>query len=132
VKTYGAGSIGQLPLSVSSPFSQSNNLQMHIDGTTAVYHKMVSDGWDFPFSRFPEKGSLLSWGNTGNGDYLNWLIEGTANEWPIVVWQSADAEFSTFRMNMVSFLTEVLSNQLQIFPNSLLQPPFTYMPSLPI
>jgi len=132
VRIYGAGAIGEMPICVSSPFSTINNLQQQIDGTTEGYRLMRKLGWELPYSIFPEQNGLLAWGNTGNGDYLNWLTRGDPDTWLIVVWYSAGAEFLRFEIGMVNFLAEALSLRLKVFPSDFLKPPLLYTPSEPV
>ncbi|HMF16102.1 MAG TPA: SMI1/KNR4 family protein [Gemmataceae bacterium] len=129
VRVYGAGRIGQMPIHISSPFSKTNNLQQHIDGTNAAYRLMIELGSEVPFPVFPERGGLLAWGNTGNGDYLNWLTKEEPDNWSVVVWDSADVEFLQFRMGMLKFLAEVISLRLDLFPADFLKRPLKYTSS---
>lgn len=128
VRLFGACTIGELiSIHVSSPFSRLNCLDAHIEGTGNGYRLMRKLDCALPFPVFPEPGGLLAWGNTDNGDYLNWLTIGDADNWPIVVWLSGD--FERYEMGIVKFLAEVVSQRLRLFTSDVFAPPVKCIPS---
>jgi hypothetical protein len=127
VRLFGACTFGELiPIHVSSPFSRLNSLDAHIEGIGNGYRLMRKFG-PLPFPVYPEPGGLLGWGNTDNGDYLNWLTIGDAENWPIVVWLNGD--FERYEMGIVKFLTEVVSQRLKLFTSDMFPPPVKCIPS---
>jgi len=66
-----------------------------------------------PYRLFPELGGLLTLGYTANGDMLFWKTLGSADRWTIVVNGTRSDDYEEFRMNLVTFLAEVLSGRIR-------------------
>jgi hypothetical protein len=89
VRRYGVGSFDDMVL--WSPFDTSAhggfNLVVQAHGLVDFHYALRSEyPEDFPYPLDPEPGGLLEWAGSGDGDYLCWLIEGEANNWPVIVW----------------------------------------------
>jgi hypothetical protein len=88
VTAYGSGNIGEMPVTVHNPFSRepSINLFHAFEGIAGAYSRLENGGYALKYSLFPKPGGLLSWGTTGNGDYLHWRTLGPPTNWRVVVW----------------------------------------------
>ncbi|SOD87667.1 hypothetical protein [Streptomyces sp. Ag109_G2-15] len=40
----------------------------------------------YPFPAWPEAGGVLPFAMSPGGDFLCWLVDGPADEWPLVLW----------------------------------------------
>jgi SMI1-KNR4 cell-wall len=74
----------------------------------------------FPYPLYPEPGGLLEWAITSDNTSLCWLIEGEAENWSVVVWNSVVARADRYQMGAVDLLYRYLSGQHKV---SLLRPP---------
>lgn len=57
----------------------------------------------YPYPLFPERGGLLQWAVTDNGDYLCWLTNGQPDNWQIIVWDSR-RRYEKYDIGAVDFL----------------------------
>lgn len=77
---------------------------------------------NYPYDVFPDSPGLLPWGGDENGQMLNWLTDGDADSWPVVV-ESHEGELERFDMTMTTFLAKALSNEIR--PAHIWGRPFT-------
>lgn len=131
IATYGSGNIGSMPVTVNSPFASepSWNLMAAAEGIAGAYRLLQEGGYEMAYQLNPVAGGLLPWGTTGNGDYLHWKTEGDPDDWHVIVWDCGLSEFRAFeRMNLVGFLTELVSGRLDLFPRAFFSPTPAFIP----
>lgn len=117
IKTFGSVYIDEF-IVILNPFSSNPNLDLTARGKVILeaYGSFENEESKYPY--FPEKGGLLPFGMTDNGDVLFWKTEGKPHEWTIVVNASREALYDEFDENITSFLTRILKRELvcAIFP----------------
>lgn len=59
---------------------------------------------EYPFPYHPEKGGLLPWAVTDNGDRLFWHTEGRPGAWKVVVWHPRGPGHEVHDVGAVAFL----------------------------
>ncbi len=123
IRTYGTGCIGEFvwPL---NPFSRNPNLNFlrAADEILSAMRSLRDGGYeDIPFPLYPERGGLLPWGFTDNGDNLYWVTRGDSNEWPVVLNASRQPAYEYYDCSMTEFLAKVLQGELEshIMPSDL-------------
>ena len=116
VDTYGTGSIDDF-LWIYTPWCQNENLNIFTRG------KIVGDAYrasheefpkDFPFAVYPEKGGLLPFGGTDNGDEFYWLTDDINPEkWKLIVYMDRSDEYLEYNLNLMDFLTGIFSGEIE-------------------
>lgn len=126
ISTYGTGRIDDF-LWVLNPFSKYSNANLiddieHFQWAYGELRKEFPE--DYPRPPFPENDSLITWGETDNGDYLFWIYDKNQdpNEWKIGITDMGDGEY-LFDMNMSTFLEKLVKNEIQTdaFPEDFLE-----------
>lgn len=87
ISNYGTGLINDFIL-VFNPFSENKNINFFDQIEYLLESYLISKEYDqeaFYWSVYPEKGGLLPFGRTLNGDELYWKTDGNPNEWKIVI-----------------------------------------------
>jgi hypothetical protein len=86
---------------------------------------------DVPEPLFPERGGLLPWAVTDNGDRLYWRTNGEPDSWPVVVWESRGPRYESYALSMAGFLLAWLNGEITVpvFPPEDWQPVFEQNPS---
>lgn len=73
----------------------------------------------YPYKAYPRKKGLIAWASDDNGNMFCWQVEGSSENWPVVVidesWEPGKG-FSRFEMTMTSFLASVFGRQLSCPP----------------
>lgn len=121
VRSYGTGCIDNF-LWVFNPFSANPHLNLlHQLEPRLNAEREIRDKFPHlvPFALFPERGGLLPFGASDNGDVLFWLTEGVPDQWAVVVCESRGDEYSRFNCTMTEFLAGILNRTLkcEVFPN---------------
>lgn len=119
--TFGSVYIDEF-IGVLNPFSSNPNLDLVAQAKIILddYRWLHEQGNEEPkYPYFPEKGGLLPFGTTDNGDVLFWKTAGQPNEWTVVVNAAREAEYDEFDENMTNFLSNILQGKLisTVFPN---------------
>jgi hypothetical protein len=80
----------------------------------------LGDEW-VPYPLHPEKGGLLPFGNTVNGDLLFWLTRGSPSKWKVVVNATRSPDYEEFNMSATTFIARVLRGDVrpEHFPEDL-------------
>lgn len=125
VSRYGGGYIlpdpDSLGFIVSAPYSGAwrpggtGGFQGFVDRHTSevrpafAFEGADEDYWGgIVYPVYPDKGGLLSWGESEEGDYCFWLTEATdPNSWPVVMWPRHEERSYRFDGGMVEFLLAV-------------------------
>ena len=76
--------------------------------------KQVPDAIVHPL--FPDKGGLLPWATTDNGDTLYWLTEGPPEAWPTLINYSRSSEYHRYNVGCVGFIAGWSSGELKPTP----------------
>lgn len=123
ISTYGIGLIDEF-IWVLNPFVRNDNLNLMEkmkDMLEAYTESKNNSPDDFPHQTFPEKGGVLPWGLTENGDELYWLTEGLPEDWKVVVYGSRSSDFIVYPESLTSFLTKVLEKKIvcELFPDEI-------------
>jgi hypothetical protein len=120
IELYGSGCIDKF-LWVFNPFSLNENL--NLERQLSIQARVLADlklyGEVIPYKTFPDKGGILPFGVTENGDVLFWRTEGMPNDWSVVVNDARAPAWNSFELSMTQFLAELLQRKLvcSIFPN---------------
>ena len=110
---YGSGQMGDMYICSPLATKPGYKLCEYHDSVIRAYQDLSADGGDeIPYPMFPDVGGLLSWGSTGNGDYLHWLTKGDPADWTIVALAFGEVEFLEYDGNFVEFLVDVLTGRL--------------------
>jgi hypothetical protein len=120
VKTYGVGCFDGF-IWLLSPFSQVEHLNLVHQARLAskAYTELYSEfGEEKLYPIFPEKGGLLPFALTDNGDYVFWKAVGSPEDWKVVVGAAREPRYERFNFCATEFLAGVLSHKLkcEIFP----------------
>jgi hypothetical protein len=135
IETYGLGKIDDF-LILYSPHATDRYLNLltrgPIDLDALRELKTKHGDREVPYPLFPDPNGLLPFGIDENGDGLYWLMEGTPDQWPVVVNEGRAPEYQTFNVPLTDFLTGILTKTLRcrIFPNDFPspEPRFTPLP----
>jgi hypothetical protein len=116
IDIFGTAYIGNF-IYVLNPFAENRNFnfsEQHIMILEA-FREIGSffGGEKFPYPLYPDKGGLLPWGFSINGDHLFWFAQGEPQEWTIAVDESRGASFETYNDSMSSFLVKLLKKEIQ-------------------
>jgi hypothetical protein len=121
INTYGTGDFCD-QIWVLSPFSpKPHDLVSQINPMLEAYRDGLNElPEQCPFPAFPDPGGVLPFGGDMNGGSLFWVMEGSPDEWPIVIydWRGGYL-FEKYSMAFVEFLVGWLSGQL---PKSIILP----------
>lgn len=133
LSVYGTGGVGAIYgfIWIYSPFTSNENLHFFIrskEANNAYSTLKQSFPNDFPRNLFPEKGGLLPWGVTDNGDGLNWLTSDDPEEWSIVV-DDGYGNSCEYKNSLTEFLYEILSgiSTCPLFPDDFLDSELQYI-----
>jgi hypothetical protein len=62
---------------------------------------------------YPQKGGVLPWGSTDDGDRLFWLTSTNPNEWTVLINEVRSANFETFDYSMTGFLRAWIEGEVE-------------------
>ena len=111
IARYGAGNVGDF-IHLWSPFTDAKRLGLlpeskaHLDVLRGLRHTKI------PHPLYPEKGGLLPWARTDNGDVLMWLTKGRPDQWTVVITDSSD--FYDTDYGFVEFLSRFVDKKLGV------------------
>jgi hypothetical protein len=116
IDQFGTGNIGGF-IWVFNPASSNENLNLCIQvekQLTALKGSRIPG-----LNLFPEKGGILPFGITDNGDLIAWKVEGRPDTWGVVVVHSRAPEYQEFSTPFREFLAGVLKKEIVcgIFPD---------------
>jgi hypothetical protein len=76
-----------------------------------VFDSAGEDYWGgIVYPVFPDAGGVLSWGDSGEGDFFFWLTgDPDPNRWPVVMWPRHQETSYRFEGGMVAFLVAVFT-----------------------
>lgn len=116
LQTYGAGEINGL-IDVASPtFGQRTvRLTGFIDHSLSIARAQRDSGMSSPYPIFPEKGGLLPWGSTGNGDQFFWRTDppDEPDRWSVVAHDRGSGAWIEYPGQMTAFLADALEQRTQ-------------------
>lgn len=119
IEIYGSGKIADF-LWIFNPFSinENLNLEKQIENQARVLAELQLYGESIPYRLFPERGGVLPFGITDNGDVLFWLTAGAPDDWVVVVNEARAPNWELYNFSMSGFLAAVLQRQVLcgIFP----------------
>ncbi|NTU21995.1 SMI1/KNR4 family protein [Brevibacillus sp. HB1.2] len=123
VLTYGVGSIDDF-IWVHNPFVENTalNLNEQMSDMLEAYNESRKNHPDhFKFPTFPEKGGILPWGGTDNGDELYWLTQGDPENWKVLIYGTRSSDFVQYALTMTDFLQKVLNKEIicEFFPEDI-------------
>jgi hypothetical protein len=86
-------------LSVWNYREASNNFSLLDDVSSVIseYHDAREKGYSLIYPFYPEKGGLLPFASTQNGDYFNWRMVGISEKWDVVFYDSSRVEMVLFK-----------------------------------
>lgn len=121
ITKYGSGCIDGF-LWVDNPFTQLSGLNLFTRSSSQLDALRVLRG-DIdpelvPYPVFPERGGVLPWGGTDNGDVLYWITRNSPSEWIVAVGESRGPMWEEYDCSMTEFLVKLLSKEIRsdIFP----------------
>jgi hypothetical protein len=123
IERYGSGGIDGW-LYFFNPFAASKytNLQRQISARLGALREIRREFPRYvPFPVYPEKGGVLPWGCTGNGDTLYWVTTGKPSDWSVCINEGRGPDWDVFAESMTGFLIRLLKRQIRvrIFPDDL-------------
>lgn len=112
IDTYGRGVVADFihPFDPFTPDEAADRDEL------AAHYKHVREvqGRDlFPYAIYPERGGLLPWGETENGDALFWLTEGDPDSWPTIVTGTRNVHVERYNLPMTTFLTRFVEGSIE-------------------
>lgn len=121
INTYGSGQIGGFLLPFN-PFSGNeyvnlvDQIRVRLDALRVIRDKYGPK--ECPYPLFPEKGGLLPWGATDNGDVLFWLTKGEPRHWAVIINESRSPLFERHAESMTDLLAKLITGEVrsEIFP----------------
>jgi hypothetical protein len=128
VETYGSGEFFDF-VWVASPFV-SNTVwslayQARIQGDN--FRNYADEGFDVPYSAYPDEGGLICFGSTTNCNCLSWLPVGPPEKWSLVLWDPDFLKMRQFPSLSLGGLLLQLANKVNLetadgamFPDDLL------------
>ncbi|MBL8773067.1 MAG: SMI1/KNR4 family protein [Phenylobacterium sp.] len=126
-------------LSVNLPRSRNPNVRLEHQASRVC--KVMREVGEVPYPLWPEKGGLLPFGGTDNGDELCWLMRGEPRDWTIAIHDHDNAGIELIACDLTDFLSGLATGTLrpESFPDLLpwdppffvssLDPPFTVQAS---
>jgi hypothetical protein len=124
IDIFGTVFIGDF-IYVLDPFTENHNFNLKERGGMILeaFRDIGSffGGEKYPYPLYPDKGGLLPWGFSINGDHLFWFTQGEPQEWMIAVDESRGASFETYNESMSNFLVKLLKKEIhsEILGNNL-------------
>jgi len=79
------------------------------------------DRAELAYPLWPDRGGLVPFGATDNGDFLFWLPRGAPEDWGIVVWDRGLQKFEVFDCDITSFIAGLATGEIipKEFPEDL-------------
>lgn len=121
VSTYGSGMFCGF-VSALSPFvcNPKWSLIGYVHSTLVAYKSYVDSKVlsSIPYPLYPEKGGLVPFGTTENSNCLNWLAQGSQDEWELVVWEPDLLQFfNTGYKSLTEFLADLVQQKCGLIPD---------------
>jgi hypothetical protein len=116
INVFGTVQIGDF-IYVLSPFTENPHLNLKeqvfeiLEGFRSLGSFFGGEKYTHPL--YPDKGGLLPWGFSINGDHLFWLTQGEPRDWRIAVDESRGASFETYNQSMSGFLSKLLRKEIR-------------------
>ncbi len=130
LERYGMGEIDNFVLLFHpTTANQHINLKKQVADTLWALREVRDGGEHVPYPIFPERGGVVPWSRTDNGDVCYWLTsEPDPDSWIVVVNESRGPEWEEYRGSATGFLAEVLSGRrrFSIFPENFPSPRPTF------
>jgi hypothetical protein len=138
IDTFGEGSVDGYVI-IFDPFSVNgvSNYPAYPEAILEVYRsEYMSTDWKIEVygkvknqksmvKYWPEKGGLLPFGMTNNGDFLFWRTNGPPDQWTIVINRRSHSDrLIEFDMNLVEFLTRFVRKEFDDLKLSPFEPVF--------
>jgi hypothetical protein len=120
VSSYGSGVIDNF-LWILNPFIKNENLNL-LKKINIIINAYKESKKKFPkeflHEVYPKKGGLFPWAITDNGDEIYWKMDGNPDKWSIIIYATRSFNFIEFKMSMIEFLCNLLTNKIKcnIFP----------------
>lgn len=115
IEEYGTGQINEF-FYILSPFAKARPMNL-LDGGMKLLdaqRTVKSEApEDVPYPLFPEKGGLLPFGLTDNGDVFYWRTSGAPEAWTIVVNESRGPEYEKFKLSTTKFIERLAAGKLK-------------------
>jgi hypothetical protein len=113
IRIYGSGRIGHF-MGVLNPFAKNPNMNLLEKSRELLdtLRYLRDDGEPIPYAIYPTSGGLFPVAVTDNGDVINWLTNGGAADWTIVVNESRGPDYEQFDCNLTAFLQGLLDQSL--------------------
>ncbi len=120
ITRYGTGCVDGF-IWIYNPSSENNYLDLgsQVVRQMEAIRVATAENSGFPFDVSEERGELLPFGITDNGDFLLWKTTGDPDSWPIVVLDSRLGSYQVFALSLIDFLIQVLSSKVlvSVFPD---------------
>jgi SMI1-KNR4 cell-wall len=94
-----------------------------------ILRYLRSSGREIPYPIYPEKGGLISWGDTIDGDVFCWNTEpDDPDHWTVVANEVRTSNWWGFDESMTQFLHSVLTGRIDLpfFPQDLGSAPYSF------
>lgn len=128
---YGTGGIGNF-IWFLTPFSADRNVN-YIERMNIMLEAYQISKSKLPeyfiHNVYPDKGGLLPWGYTENGDELYWKTDESLDNWEIIIYESASPDYCCYKMSLTEFLYKIITGKLvcDIFPSNLFKEEMAYI-----
>lgn len=107
---FGTGKLDDFLL-VLNPFASNRNLNLlqQVNLQTESLRSIRSRWRDPPLPIFPERGGLLPWAISDNGDLICWLTEGAPEAWRTAILEARGPRFEVYRFGASVLLAKLAS-----------------------
>jgi len=87
---------------------------------------------ELAYPLWPDRGGLVPFGATENGDLLFWLPRGAPEDWGVVVWDSGLWKFEAFDCDVTSFIAGLATGEIipEEFPEDLVTCDHLFQPDI--
>jgi len=111
---FGAGDFGDY-LGVMAPFPQDHDAHQAGMGVIRLDGRMLEE-LGCPFPAYPEKGGVVAFGATPDGDTLLYRTARKPEDWRIVTWSRVGGRWREHEHGFVDFVLELLYARLEKNP----------------
>lgn len=110
-KNYGTGCLCGGFIAVYNPFSAS--YMKFIETECESLRHANKRGKDWYVVVYPEAGGLFPWGMDQNGNSMYWRMNGSPNDWPIMLREHGFPKLEEWDLPMTTFLAKALTNKIK-------------------
>ena len=118
VRVYGSGHYMEF-FGIHVP--RSPNLNIRLETQVPSICATFFDRDELAYPLWPDRGGLVPFGATDNGDFLFWLPRGTPEDWGVVVWDRGLWNFELLDCDVTTFIAGLATGEIipKEFPEDL-------------